>query len=42
MVKSYASLIEIKNEIKKGEITVEGLVRGYLKKISANAHFECI
>jgi aspartyl-tRNA(Asn)/glutamyl-tRNA(Gln) amidotransferase subunit A len=38
MVKSYASLIEIKNEIKKGEITVEGLVRGYLKKISANAH----
>ncbi|MFI5138877.1 MAG: Asp-tRNA(Asn)/Glu-tRNA(Gln) amidotransferase subunit GatA [Sphingobacteriales bacterium] len=38
MVKSYASLIEIKNEIKNGEITVEGLVRGYLKKISANAH----
>jgi len=38
MVKSYASLIEIKNEIKNGEITVEGLVKGYLKKITANTH----
>jgi aspartyl-tRNA(Asn)/glutamyl-tRNA(Gln) amidotransferase subunit A len=38
MVKSYTSLQEIKSEIAKGGITVEKLVKGYLNKISANAH----
>jgi len=38
MTKSYISLTEIKSAIAKGEITVEKLVRGYLNKISVNAH----
>jgi len=38
MTKSYTSLNEIKSEIADGKITVEKLVRGYLNKISANAH----
>jgi aspartyl-tRNA(Asn)/glutamyl-tRNA(Gln) amidotransferase subunit A len=38
MVKSYTSLNEIKSDIASGATTVEKLVRGYLDKISANAH----
>ena len=38
MVKTYTSLSEIKSDITSGATTVEKLVRGYLNKISANAH----
>lgn len=38
MAKFYSSLDEIKSEIQKGEITVEGLVRGYLARIRSNEH----
>ena len=38
MAKNYSSLIEIKSGLKRGEITVEGLVREYLNKIKLNAH----
>jgi aspartyl-tRNA(Asn)/glutamyl-tRNA(Gln) amidotransferase subunit A len=38
MVKSYTSLKEIKSELASGEITVEKLVKGYLDKITLNAH----
>jgi aspartyl-tRNA(Asn)/glutamyl-tRNA(Gln) amidotransferase subunit A len=38
MTKSYTSLQEIRDEIANGKISVEKLVRGYLNKISANAH----
>ena len=38
MTKSYTSLTEIKSEIANGRVTVEGLVKGYLNKISTNAH----
>ncbi|MDP9048013.1 MAG: Asp-tRNA(Asn)/Glu-tRNA(Gln) amidotransferase subunit GatA [Bacteroidota bacterium] len=36
MVKSYASLNEIKSEIANGQTTVEKLVKGYLSTIAAN------
>jgi aspartyl-tRNA(Asn)/glutamyl-tRNA(Gln) amidotransferase subunit A len=38
MAKNYSSLIEIKSGLKRGEITVEGLVKEYLNKIKQNAH----
>lgn len=38
MVKSYASLSEIKSDIETGVTTVEKLVKGYLANIAANAH----
>jgi len=38
MTKSYSSLTEIKSELQSGEITVEKLVKGYLGKITLNAH----
>jgi len=38
MTNSYTSLSQIKSDIAAGGITVEKLVKGYLNKISANAH----
>jgi len=38
MAKFYSSLIEIKSGLQSGEVTVEGLVKGYLDKIKLNAH----
>jgi aspartyl-tRNA(Asn)/glutamyl-tRNA(Gln) amidotransferase subunit A len=38
MAKNYSSYIEIKSGLKSGEITTEGLVKGYLQQIKANAH----
>src|SRR6267154_974517 len=38
MTNLYNSLDEIKSEIANGKTTVEKLVKGYLDKISANAH----
>jgi aspartyl-tRNA(Asn)/glutamyl-tRNA(Gln) amidotransferase subunit A len=38
MAKNYSSYIEIKSGLTSGEITAEGLVKGYLQQIKANAH----
>jgi aspartyl-tRNA(Asn)/glutamyl-tRNA(Gln) amidotransferase subunit A len=38
MAKNYTSYIEIKSGLMSGEITAEGLVKGYLQQIKANAH----
>jgi len=38
MAKNYSSLIEIKDGLQSGEVTVEKLVKHYLQNIKANAH----
>lgn len=38
MAKNYTSYIEIKSGLKSGEITTEGLVKGYLQQIKTNTH----
>jgi aspartyl-tRNA(Asn)/glutamyl-tRNA(Gln) amidotransferase subunit A len=38
MAKFYSSLSEIKGELQRGKITVEGLVKNYLKQIEQHAH----
>jgi aspartyl-tRNA(Asn)/glutamyl-tRNA(Gln) amidotransferase subunit A len=38
MAKNYSSYKEMKSGLQSGEITAEGLVKGYLKQISDNVH----
>src|SRR4051812_41455551 len=38
MAKNYSSYKEIKSGLQSGEITAEGLVKGYLQQISDNVH----
>jgi aspartyl-tRNA(Asn)/glutamyl-tRNA(Gln) amidotransferase subunit A len=38
MANIYSSLTEIKSGLQRAEITVEGLVKGYLLEIEKNAH----
>lgn len=38
MANIYSSLTEIKSGLQRAEITVEGLVKGYLREIEKNAH----
>ncbi|MBS1532941.1 MAG: Asp-tRNA(Asn)/Glu-tRNA(Gln) amidotransferase subunit GatA [Bacteroidetes bacterium] len=38
MTKFYSSLDEIKEELKRGKVTVEGLVKHYLERIKTYAH----
>ena len=38
MTKFYSSLDEIKEEIQRGKVTVEGLVKHYLDRIKHHTH----